>query len=632
MAPPRLNAARLLAVAAAATATSAPAAAAAAPIFQRCGAGDPGLHCARLAVPLDRTGAVPGKVSLLVRTKQRKLFNKPRRGVLIALAGGPGQAAVPFLDEFAETYAPALTTRDLLVFDQRGTGGSGVLRCPALEHAVALNRIADELRLAAPCGASLGPRRASYTTPDSVEDLESLRLALGVRKLALAGTSYGTKVALAYALAYPRNVEFLVLDSVVAADGPDPFERSNLRAVPGVLRSICAGRSCNGITRDAVADFERVLARLRPAPVRGVYFDGAGRTRKASLTPLTLLDALYAGDVDPLIRGRLPAALQAFLRGDQGPIFRVIGESRQDDTFDNPRELSTALFFATSCEDVAFPWARSSLPAQRLAELRAAAQAIPDSEFAPFTRADELRTDTFGVCANWPLAPVARPVPSGPFPDVPALVLSGREDVRTPLADSRAAASAFPRGQFLVSPHSGHSVATSEGADCATAALTRFLAGKRAAACKPERYVRPQDIPAFKPPAQHFGFGTRTDRTLSAVAVTLREAAETALNSYSSTGGLRGGSMRIKGDAATLEHYSILPGYALTGAITDRGTLVVRVSGSRAAAGFLRFPVRGAVTGRLGGRPIRIAENLARPARVAAASSLGPPRLDPRIP
>lgn len=50
-------------------------------------------QCGRLAVPLDPTGAVKGTVSLAVR---RLPAQGPSRGTVLLLAGGPGQAAIPF--------------------------------------------------------------------------------------------------------------------------------------------------------------------------------------------------------------------------------------------------------------------------------------------------------------------------------------------------------------------------------------------------------------------------------------------------------------------------------------------------------------------------------------------------------
>src|SRR5206468_3314718 len=83
------------------------------------------------------------------------------------------------------------------------------------------------------------PARAFYTTRDSVEDFEALRKALGVDKVTLYGVSYGTKVAVAYAMAHPEHVESLVLDSVVDPTYSDPFDLEGLAALPRALTEVC---------------------------------------------------------------------------------------------------------------------------------------------------------------------------------------------------------------------------------------------------------------------------------------------------------------------------------------------------------------------------------------------------------
>src|SRR5271167_4504845 len=135
------------------------------------------------------------------------------RDAVVALAGGPGQAALPLAPFIAEAIAPALHSRDLLVFDQRGTGSSDPLSCAALSSAGEASSAHSGSELIERCALQLGPARGNYTTSESVEDLEAIRRAAGYEKLVLYGTSYGTKLALDYAERYPQHVEALVLDS-----------------------------------------------------------------------------------------------------------------------------------------------------------------------------------------------------------------------------------------------------------------------------------------------------------------------------------------------------------------------------------------------------------------------------------
>ena len=88
-------------------------------------------------------------------------------------------------------FGNALGNKDLVLFDQRGTGRSGVLRCPGLEG----RQIGNVDAAVKACANAIGPRRRFYTTWDSAQDIEAVRRALGIGKITLIGVSYGTKLA-----------------------------------------------------------------------------------------------------------------------------------------------------------------------------------------------------------------------------------------------------------------------------------------------------------------------------------------------------------------------------------------------------------------------------------------------------
>ena len=118
--------------------------------FKRCGGY--GFACARMNVPLDRTGAVPGRVSLLVK-RVRARRQGSTRPPLFVLAGGPGQSATQsFGGDALGVLYPAYGGRDLIVYDQRGTGRSGLLRCRGLER----SNLLRAGRAAGACARSLG--------------------------------------------------------------------------------------------------------------------------------------------------------------------------------------------------------------------------------------------------------------------------------------------------------------------------------------------------------------------------------------------------------------------------------------------------------------------------------------------
>ena len=96
---------------------------------------------------------------------------------VVFLHGGPGQGSAHF-DALA---GPFMERRLRMVyFDQRGSGHSE------------------------------RPASGDYALATLVEDIEALRRALGVPKIALLGHSFGGLLALEYAATYPQNVSHLI--------------------------------------------------------------------------------------------------------------------------------------------------------------------------------------------------------------------------------------------------------------------------------------------------------------------------------------------------------------------------------------------------------------------------------------
>lgn len=596
-----------------------------------------------MPVPLDRSGRAPGTIALSVA---RKLAGtSPADSALLALAGGPGQPALPFGEFAAKSMAAGLHGRDLLVFDQRGTGSSDPLSCPAFER---FSRLSAS-RLFAACAEQIGPARGAFTTLESVRDIDAIRQALGYQKLVLYGTSYGTKVALEYAERFPEHTEALVLDSVVPRDGLEPFKISSFQAVAGVVRELCSGTLCSGISSDAVGELTRLVARLRRRPLGGSVYDGSGRRHAARLNEQGLFDVMLTGDLNPALRALLPAAVHSALHGYPDPLLRL--QALADGLVPNlpsgatvpsgataasGEETDEALFATTSCEETPFPWQRAAPAVTRLAEALAFLHAQPASDFAPFDAATSLGASLVEACEAWPYAS-APPPPAAPLPDVPTLILSGGQDLRTPTANAQRVAALIPDAQIVLVPFTGHSVVGSDLTGCAAKALAAFFAAQPVAPCTGAKDVlaptlpSPRSVASIKPPSGLSGLPGRTlvaaldtllDLNRQVIAATLQ--ADTTLPSGASFGGLHGGFARLGSRSLVLSHLTLIPGVNLTGTFPVRnGRLAastIRVAGASAAAGTIDFGSSSRrVSGTLGRRRFDVSLASAR-ARLSSAS------------
>jgi pimeloyl-ACP methyl ester carboxylesterase len=556
--------------------------------------GSSGVLCGTVRVDLDRRLRVPGSVLLHVE----ELPAAGQRGVLFLLAGGPGQAATRLFDlaGSGDRWRSLFPGYTLVTFDPRGTGESGVLRCQSLE-----DPNLDFVQAMARCADAIGPAVTAYATRDHAEDVEAVRSALGAGKIALFGASYGAKLALAYALAHPKNVERVLLDSVLAPQEPDQFARSMLRSMPRGLRSLCTGGFCREADPKLVADFPALANALQAKPLRKgpTYVDGQ-----------RLLSLAVDADVNGGVRAQLPTAVAEARHGRPGLLLRLAsprGRVPPDPTFSLP------LYIATTCGDPAFPWRPETPLPERQQAYDAAVAALPSGTTGPFGRW-AARMGIADYCSYWPPSGPGVPLAPGPLPDVPALVLSGGYDMRTPADSARAIARLFPHARLLLVPGIGHGVLASDFTGCAERAVHAWLGGARPASCPA---VRPVLAPVGSLP-RLLTQRVTPPRALDGIAATLRSAAASWYTAArGSTGaslpGLHGGLLSSGGDDRfTLTAFSDVNGVQMSGRLdafaAPKGPLVqlqgtVRVTCRGGLRGRLTVS-GGRLSGQLGGRRI----------------------------
>jgi pimeloyl-ACP methyl ester carboxylesterase len=568
--------------------------------------GQNGLVCLQVSVPVDRTGVVPGAISLHV--EELPAAGTPR-GVMFLIAGGPGQGSAhvfglgtPSADSLFRFLFPGYT---LVAYDDRGTGSSGLIDCPALQVA---NTEDAEKAAAAVCGNSLGASAAFYSTADHAEDLDAVRQALGVDKVALYGVSYGTKLATAYALAHPDHVERLLLDSVLPTDLTDSYGSNVLRSLPATLATLCAG-GCNG--PQLGADLVALANKYAAAPLIGKV-----GTKTVRIDGLEMLSVVLDADLNPGLAAELPGTLHAARLGNTQPLLRLAA-LHDAGSLESSEDLSFGLYAATVCRDGPFPWTPDTPINQRGSILQAAVQALPPGTFGAFgSWAAEFGNADF--CTGWPVPAGGAALGAGPLPNVPMLAVSGGFDMRTPTAGAASVVAQFPQGHLTVVPGVGHSTVTADPSGCAANAVrTWMLGGVPPATCtRQQPLVRPV---ATLPPA-----GTAKPKraatprvTLAVAKATIQEAQAVWLMTSGLAGdtevvrGIFGGTLAGSGRSFKLVNYADARGVTLSGTLTLSKTgppLVFQgaltVGGAAAAHGILG--VSGTtVRGTLGGTSVR---------------------------
>ena len=270
------------------------------------------------------------------------------RDLVVLLAGGPGQAAIDAWPRARGGFAPLLEHRNVLLLDQRGTGGSNALECKraadADDQAFDLERVPAQTRdCLAMVSKHADPRL--YTTTSAVRDLEALREALGGPRFDLVGVSYGTRVAQQYAQRHPQGVRSIVLDSAVPNEQAIGSEfAGNLDAALKAQFAACRARpACAEAYGDPWTNLQRLREVLRSQPVEVAYrdpFDNTPKTQRLDASSVAALVRMYA--YLPETSALLPLGITRALRGDYTSLagqLRMLG-SDLESLADNAMQLS----------------------------------------------------------------------------------------------------------------------------------------------------------------------------------------------------------------------------------------------------------------------------------------------------
>jgi pimeloyl-ACP methyl ester carboxylesterase len=553
-----------------------------------------GVECAQIEVPIDRTGRVNGTFTLLVHRIPAP--HPAGRPPLVFLTGGPGQTNTDRTAVAAERYGGALDDRDLIVFSQRGTGPSAI-HCTELESGAASSTAMPA------CAQQLGPPRGFYTSRDAADDLDEIRQALGVDKLAIVTASYGTWVAQGYAIRHPEHVERMVLDSTYGPDlNADPFGLTQFAAAPGLARALCHRHACDGITADPWGDLLKLFDKLSAKPISARVVAPNGSRRKVTIGALNVAQLLPNLDVDPNLRAELPRAVGGALNGRPAALARLVAGGPTGPPADPGGAVNQTLFTVTRCNEDVHPFDRTVKPEERIAQAREKLAAIPPESFAPFGPQIAFLTSLVPTCAFWPMRAEQPSFGSGSPPNVPVLLIHGEFDLRTPGASTETVAQQYPQAKILVVPNEGHSPTRTPTGGCARDEAVLYIRDEL-----PPRPCPVVDDP-FAPRALVPNGVKAAGGPVAAVQLTvadafdqldagslLRPSAEPSVKG----GGLRFGRFNGSKKGLGLHSYAFIGGFQVTGLVRPTGRVTLRISHGR-----LRFDEDGMVRGRFRGHKV----------------------------
>jgi pimeloyl-ACP methyl ester carboxylesterase len=447
-------------------------------LLHRCQATEPG-YCGNLIVPLNWLDLRQGTIGIHYE------LIPPRSGVakhtIVAEEGGPGYASMGTAASYVPLFAPMLGNHNLLMMDERGTGGSAAIDCKPLQAFVADYARPAYLRVARDCGDQLDRTyraggayvRASdlFDTSQSVRDLAAILASLQQGPVDLYGDSYGSFFAQVFAARYPQLLRSVVLDSTYATIHQNPFDAYGEAEIRFAYDAVCQRSLACSADAPGNSDerIHRLAERLDAAPLVTTTRTPRGTSVRIRVDSPELETLLAAGGYDYETYRNLDAALRAWLeRGDDVPLARLFEFTLYGPAFYayGYKEFSAGMGLADECTVYANPFSLLSSIPQRRREYAQATAALPPHFGYPVSNADALNAtdEAYDECLTWPRPTLDDPIITNHPPLVPAtlpvLIVSGDIDTVTSPGDNEQAFRQLgPSARLVTIPNEGHTPA-----------------------------------------------------------------------------------------------------------------------------------------------------------------------------
>jgi len=398
-------------------------------------------RCGTVEVPEDRTLQGGRRLQLNVMVFPATA-GKAVLPPLFDIDGGPGLPDTKNAGFYATVGSAYRARRDVVLVDQRGTGGSNPLSCPELASAEVAYKPLYSRDAVARCRKLLEAKAdlKLYLTHQAVADLDAVRAALGYNKIDLFGLSYGTTVALRYLATYPQRVRAAVLLSVAPPSAMPPASHAPAaqRALDLLFAECAAELACRKAF-DPPNDLDRALQRLS--------------ADKASLPGEIFLEKLRSLMYQPSTSRRIPWIINRAASGNLKPFY--------DSTF--PRGTSPyydGVFLSVTCSE-----------GLALMNFQAAVAKARATRFGDYRLQRQRK-----ACDEWPKGEAAADFLGPVNSPASVLLISGGMDPVTPPQWAEAVAKSLRHARLVAIPASGHVFDGLSGIDtCFDPLVLKFL-------------------------------------------------------------------------------------------------------------------------------------------------------------
>jgi pimeloyl-ACP methyl ester carboxylesterase len=353
--------------------------------------------------------------------------------------------------------------RDVVLVDQRGTGGSNPLPCELRDSNDAQAIIGESIppEKVRACRIELEKKAdlTQYTTSIAADDLDDVRGAMGYCKINLFGASYGTQAALVYLRRHADHVRTLTLEGVAPPQYRIPlaFSRTTQGSIDQLIDRCATNDACHKDFPDLKKEFAAIVDRLEQSPAHFEVKTQTGEMQTVKLSRGMFVAALRPLLYIPSIVSQFPYMIHRVFLGDWSGYGAAVLVVRNliDKQIDRGMSLSVI------CSE--------DIPGITEADIRreTAGTYLGDFQVRMYQQA----------CREWVRGEIPRDFHSPLHSAVPALLISGALDPATPPEASAQAAKDLSNSRVVVVKDGTHGT----GSPCIDGLISEFVAQGSAA-------------------------------------------------------------------------------------------------------------------------------------------------------
>jgi pimeloyl-ACP methyl ester carboxylesterase len=444
---------------------------------------DVSITCGVVPVPEDRD-VYPGRTVRLAVAIFHSTSPSPSEDPVLYLHDGPVSSAIQWAAINYEHFVlPIIESRDLIVFDLRGSGLSlPNLDCPEvttvqrLDQRGSLNgdqKSAAYSSAVSTCRqrlASYGIDLSKYITKAGAADAQDVIRALGFEKVNLFGIADGSRLAQIVLRDYSDHVRSAILDS------PMPLGVNFIKeaaahydmALNALFAHCIDDPVCNSTYPTLGTVFDDLVADLNSEPIQvTIPGDPGVPDFELLLDGQTLTRAILSSLNSSFYISSIPRIITGFNSQDRATSLSFIQEalSLQEQPL---IYLSSGMRFSADCTEQVYATTSQDLVQAQEAYPRARSLGIEailgDGELL------------YSLCNLWGAAPYEPGDDQSIQPNVPVLVLAGEFDTSYPASLARRLSEDLPGGHFLEIPGSGHAPTFNRRFSCPITLVNTFLA------------------------------------------------------------------------------------------------------------------------------------------------------------